>query len=641
MPAPAPAPHVPSAVAEPEPIADPPTRVTRTRDASSGSTRPQRSPLVEPVRAEPAMPLGFEELPAHDERYQGQIYGPSKPGPDTVPAEGPDDGHQDADEPAPENPGTAGSNPEPPLETTSPAKKSEPSSIEPEGFDRPAVPVAGTAGNIYDAANPDLAALLSRLSGSYHSDRAQGTYRSPRIDNKGPRPAMVINGQVLHNLVLDCGADAVLVGPKTAARLQLKPDMIRENAIRIRVASGSTIFMDETIKPIDFVLNPGMRDETTVWAKIVIVHGDLPNTLIGMSVMGPASIYPNPHKGTVKYYVNWWEPNARKAYLRCHMRIDLPTRGRPGARSARLSVAFSANTESARLLQIPTPKNAFDVDNARFRMLHFEGKLVKEMTELYELSKSKLEAAPPPPRPVSEKAYQHLRPLDTSMIDLRGPLSKKGPGLVVLELFSGIMATTEALVRCAVKVRKVYACEIESETREVAQRRLNTLSTIRPEQLSREAIHGAHTHLPQDIRLITRRHIEQMAKPDLVVVGFPCQGFLMASDTPKGLRDPRTALFQEVLRVIHLIWRIHGPCGYLFENLDASDHPVAEVCRDVVQAVLGKGFVLDAVAVGSYAHRNRRWWTNLGPGSLLDEMVDRKFERRSPGQRVQDILEPG
>jgi hypothetical protein len=60
------------------------------------------------------MPLGFEELPAHDERYQGQMYGPSKPGPDTVPAERPDDGHQDADETAPEDSGTAGSNPKPP-----------------------------------------------------------------------------------------------------------------------------------------------------------------------------------------------------------------------------------------------------------------------------------------------------------------------------------------------------------------------------------------------------------------------------------------------------------------------------------------------------------------------------------------------
>jgi hypothetical protein len=123
------------------------------------------------------------------------MYGRSKPGPDTVPAEGPDDGHQDADETAPEDPGTAGFNPEPPSETTSPAKKSEPSSIEREGSDRLAVPIAGTAVDIYDAANPNLAALLSRLSGSYHSDHAHGTYRSPRIDNKGPRPAII--GKIL------------------------------------------------------------------------------------------------------------------------------------------------------------------------------------------------------------------------------------------------------------------------------------------------------------------------------------------------------------------------------------------------------------------------------------------------------------
>jgi hypothetical protein len=78
--------------------------------------------------------------------------------------------------------------------------------------------------------------------------------------------------------------------------------------------------------------------------------------------------------------------------------------------------------------------------------------------------------------------------------------------------------------------------------------------------------------------------------------------------------------------------------------VDAIDHPNGEVQREyteVVQAVLGKGFTFDAVAVGFYAHRNRRWWTNLVPGHLVQEMADKKFKRRPPGQRVQDILEPG
>jgi hypothetical protein len=43
--------------------------------------------------------------------------------------------------------------------------------------------------------------------------------------------------------------------------------------------------------------------------------------------------------------------------------------------------------------------------------------------------------------------------------------------------------------------------------------------------------------------------------------------------------------------------------------VDAIDHPDGEVRREytkVIQAVLGKGFTFDAVAVGSYAHQNRR-----------------------------------
>jgi site-specific DNA-cytosine methylase len=163
------------------------------------------------------------------------------------------------------------------------------------------------------------------------------------------------------------------------------------------------------------------------------------------------------------------------------------------------------------------------------------------------------------------------------MLDLRGPLAKNGLGLVVVELFFGIMAATEALVRDGIKIQHVYACENEAKSRAVAEERLKVLSAIRPEQLSDEAFAECHAFLPQDIKKITRQHIEDMPKPDLVVVGFPCQGFLRASDAPKGLRDPRTKLFEEALRVLQLIWCIHGPCGYLFENVDAIDHPNGEV----------------------------------------------------------------
>jgi hypothetical protein len=60
-----------------------------------------------------------------------------------------------------------------------------------------------------------------------------------------------------------------------------------------------------------------------------------------------------------------------------------------------------------------------------------------------------------------------------------------------------------------------------------------------------------------------------------------------------------------------------------------------------VKGVLGEGYAFDAVAVGSYAHRFRRFWTNLIPTTLLHDMVEKQFKSRSPEQSVQDILEPG
>ena len=52
---------------------------------------------------------------------------------------------------------------------------------------------------------------------------------------------------------------------------------------------------------------------------------------------------------------------------------------------------------------------------------------------------------------------------------------------------------------------------------------------------------------------------------------------------------------------------------------------VQEEFNQVVKGVLGEGYAFDAVAVGSYAHRFRRFWTNLIPTTLLHNMVERQF----------------
>lgn len=98
-----------------------------------------------------------------------------------------------------------------------------------------------------------------------------------------------------------------------------------------------------------------------------------------------------------------------------------------------------------------------------------------------------------------------------------------------------------------------------------------------------------------------------------------------------------------MVHLIHQITQTNGNCGWVIENVDASDHPDLKVCEEfnqVVKRILGEGFAFDAVVVGSYARRFRRFCTNLIPATIFPELVDRKFANRSPTQSVEDILEP-
>jgi hypothetical protein len=95
-----------------------------------------------------------------------------------------------------------------------------------------------------------------------------------------------------------------------------------------------------------------------------------------------------------------------------------------------------------------------------------------------------------------------------------------------------------------------------------------------------------------------------------------------------------------MVNIIHEVTATYGNCGWVIENVDASDHRndlVQEEYNQVVKGILGRGYAFDAVAVGSYAHRFRRFWTNLIPTTLLHTMVEQEFASRSPDQSVQDI----
>jgi hypothetical protein len=416
---------------------------------------------------------------------------------------------------------------------------------------------------------------------------------------------MLINGRVVTNLLLDCGAEAIITGRPGAAAMGITPDMIQRNAIMIRTAAGELVRLDQTKKPVSCTLNPGTADEVTVMAHVVIVKHDLPDTLIGMSVIGPAGLQPCFYKQRLKYYIDRDTPNARKAFLQCQVSIDF-------GRSPTNAFTAIRACIGAVIIRVKSPSNPQEVQEAQRRIANFQGQSLPEITDLFDRSMAALKTPSAPVLPVEHPAYKHIRPLDTGLVDKRHVLSAASSGMVVVELRSGLGATTEALLRQGVKIRKVYACENDAKMRVINKERLATFCKIYLKQISEEAVSDAHTHLPHDIRQIRRSHAATMERPDLVVVGFPCQGFSRASGHALGLRASRTKLLEEAIKVIHLItddaWP-GRPCAYLFENVDATDHPQEDV-RDEFNKVVRRllpGFAFDKnVAVGSSAHRHRR-----------------------------------
>lgn len=130
-----------------------------------------------------------------------------------------------------------------------------------------------------------------------------------------------------------------------------------------------------------------------------------------------------------------------------------------------------------------------------------------------------------------------------------------------------------------------------------------------------------------------------MGHIDLVVAGWDCQGFSLAG-RGKGLADERSGLVVELLQVMAWVQAINPRCAYIFENMAMQMHPQEHIRRMVVlNYQLGQPLLVDAMQMGSYAHRVRNFWTNLAPVELLQ--VALLHTQRNPHACLQDILEPG
>jgi hypothetical protein len=466
--------------------------------------------------------------------------------------------------------------------------------------------------NLYDANNPKLRALLAGLPASQVGSRETGVHKASRIDNSGPNPACLINGKVLPVILLDYGSESVITGWRGARQMGLKPSMMDLGAVALRVANGGTKkAFHRTKQPVEFVSNPKTPDEAKVLSHVIVFNSKNADTLLGMSVLGKIGLTANPYTGRVKYYVNWKEPNARKTYLKSTFPVDRPSPACAASSSGQVIEVVNAASAVQLPLPLDSPQNGFATTSTQFRLRAHRSQLTPELTSLMYKSKQALTVSEPV-QPRASDPYGHLRPLDARLVDPFSMPAAQEEGLVVVKLFLGTSATTKALLWARVKIKKLYCCKIDPKAQTVIEAHASNWLQVFPELLKPSALEGFHSFFPQNVELIENSHVLAMEKPDLIVALYPCQGFSRVSGQARGLADPQTRLFLETMRVIHLIHRCRGHCGWLIKNVDATDHPIDSVKKDfneVIKCLLGKGVAFDAIFVGSHAHRYRRYWT--------------------------------
>ncbi|XP_016151353.1 DNA (cytosine-5-)-methyltransferase beta, duplicate b.3 isoform X1 [Sinocyclocheilus grahami] len=217
------------------------------------------------------------------------------------------------------------------------------------------------------------------------------------------------------------------------------------------------------------------------------------------------------------------------------------------------------------------------------------------------------------------------------------PANQRRP-IRVLSLFDGIATGYLVLRDLGFKVEKYVASEVDEES--------ITISMVNHD--------GKITHV-DDVKNITKKHIDKWGPFDLLIGGSPCNDLSIVNPARKGLYEGTGRLFFEYYRLLNVMKPKEDdpqPFFWLFENVVFMQTQVkADICRFLeCNPVL-----IDAVKV-SPAHRARYFWGNI-PGmnrpivasqkdklslqECLDPRRTAKYEKVRTITTRPNILKPG
>uniref|UniRef100_A0A8C1YUV9 DNA (cytosine-5-)-methyltransferase n=1 Tax=Cyprinus carpio TaxID=7962 RepID=A0A8C1YUV9_CYPCA len=196
------------------------------------------------------------------------------------------------------------------------------------------------------------------------------------------------------------------------------------------------------------------------------------------------------------------------------------------------------------------------------------------------------------------------------------PANQRRP-IRVLSLFDGIATGYLVLRDLGFKVEKYVASEIDEES--------ITVSLVNHD--------GKITHV-DDVKNITKKHIDKWGPFDLLIGGSPCNDLSIVNPARKGLYEGTGRLFFEFYRLLNVMKPKEDdpqPFFWLFENVVfMQTHVKADICRFLeCNPVL-----VDAVKV-SPANRARYFWGNI-PG-MNRPIIASQNDKLT----LQECLEPG
>ncbi|XP_063064322.1 uncharacterized protein LOC134456735 [Engraulis encrasicolus] len=174
------------------------------------------------------------------------------------------------------------------------------------------------------------------------------------------------------------------------------------------------------------------------------------------------------------------------------------------------------------------------------------------------------------------------------------PANQRRP-LRVLSLFDGIATGYLVLKDLGFKVETYVASEVDDESIAVSM-----------------VAHDGKIEYVDDVRAITKEHIQKWGPFDLLIGGSPCNDLSIVNPARKGLFEGTGRLFFDFYRILNILRPKEDdpkPFFWLFENVSFMMHrDKTDICRFLeCNPVL-----IDAARV-SPAHRARCFWGNL-PG---------------------------